>query len=749
MKLKSSHVAMMAVSMTYCLSSTIYLHGQTATATVPGLSATATNDAPTATAAPAPGMSAAQVATGPVPGATTPPAAPAPVYYGVVASQPPGSPGLGEPGFGGGVQAAPGIPPTPGMPATPVVPSAGSPTGFFSPYNKKADDELKILSLKNADASTTAEQLKALTADKDVVIVPDGRTNQLIVRGSKQDLADLEAIAQKLDETATQQNQHGESRMPGALQPTASDKVVTVFRLENIPAEAASNALQGAMNEVFSQPGSTIHWNQTTNGANLVVSAPKSAMPQIAELVKKLDVPGAKTIHTLTKPGSVNVVVPDTHVVVDQALSQAKQLADQTQQMQVQVQQLQQLEQEKAKLVADGKAQDAAALQKLLEEQRRNFEQVRRNYEIDVRPMNGNRWQVAEDPVQRSLDTLANEIRLLAAQAGDNPSDEQKDKIEALKAKLKEKLSDQFEQRQKEESEELQQLRQRLDKLEKEISDRAQNRDKVLQQRLDNLISAAQPNSGQQQITFFNVPASINSGTGGGTLQLQGVTNVNPEQFVTGTVKLEPGKQGTVTVNPLPAAGSAFEVHIDGPKAPKVGEQIELILTVTNRGTVNTPVLKFGKIPFAGLAMSDQLGRSIGILAPGESKEIPLHFLVTRIGKISFSATVQGEGVPATATYTAQATPADTADAGKDGARPLSIFLKQEDGKLSVYLNDELVTEKQFRTRLSELESPKDQTVNLSTDANIDYNQVAHVQDVLKSAGIHKVTLSKETPDNK
>lgn len=72
-------------------------------------------------------------------------------------------------------------------------------------------------------------------------------------------------------------------------------------------------------------------------------------------------------------------------------------------------------------------------------------------------------------------------------------SDAQKAQMDDLKAQLMEKLDEQFKETQKAQFDELAQLRDRLDNLQKEITDRNKNREEILDQRLEDILSGKAP----------------------------------------------------------------------------------------------------------------------------------------------------------------------------------------------------------------------------------------------------------------
>jgi hypothetical protein len=165
------------------------------------------------------------------------------------------------------------------------------------------------------------------------------------------------------------------------------------------------------------------------------------------------------------------------------------------------------------------KADDAAAMQRVAEEMRRANEETRRAAEVVGR--------------------IAAMARTVCGEEEDtDPTPERKAALDRDKDALKKLLSSQFDDRQKAQTEELRQLRQRLDKLEKEINDRAQNRDEIIKHRLEALTSstATTPNSSSQPVMVFTTP----------NLTLKNGSDSVP-------VQIETGSPGTLTIT-RPAA---------------------------------------------------------------------------------------------------------------------------------------------------------------------------------------------------
>src|SRR5262245_54541889 len=94
---------------------------------------------------------------------------------------------------------------------------------------KNKSDELKVFDMKNANARVLAEQLKQIIPG--INIVADERTNNLLVRGTREQVEMAESIAMKLDQA--------ESRPPMAYQNAPAAAVNTT------PARRAAGGLTG------------------------------------------------------------------------------------------------------------------------------------------------------------------------------------------------------------------------------------------------------------------------------------------------------------------------------------------------------------------------------------------------------------------------------------------------------------------------------------------------------------------------
>jgi Bacterial type II/III secretion system short domain len=150
------------------------------------------------------------------------------------------------------------------------------------------------------------------------------------------------------------------------------------------------------------------------------------------------------------------------------------------------------------------------------------------------------------------------------SQSGDRPKEEQEKKLTTLKDQLRTLLDSQFQERQKVESGELQQLRDRLEKLEKEINERTQNREDVIKRRLEQLLSAktaagANPAAQQGTLILDGVPSTSATGT----TSIRGKSDFVPNQPPGLTI------DGTGSITPAPVVPPTFSEPYDGPQPKK------------------------------------------------------------------------------------------------------------------------------------------------------------------------------------
>ena len=122
-------------------------------------------------------------------------------------------------------------------------------------------------------------------------------------------------------------------------------------------------------------------------------------------------------------------------------------------------------------------------------------------------------------------------------------------------------LNSQLQERQKSETNELIQLRDRLEKLQKEINERLQNREGVIDRRLEQLLSA-------------KTAAGTNPPVQQGTLMLDGVSSTMRHGNHVDSAKSDfvPNRptgltiDGNGAITPAPVVPNAFSDHDEGPQ---------------------------------------------------------------------------------------------------------------------------------------------------------------------------------------
>ena len=137
--------------------------------------------------------------------------------------------------------------PQPSQPATSAAGTNNGPT-----YAAHEDMELRIFSLQYANAGMLAETLKQLFREDDLSIVPDARTNSLIVRGPSERLRVVDALALRLDElpkipsTRATFSRHSEKSGAGAVVERIDNSSLSVLRknYEELQQQAARLAEQ-------------------------------------------------------------------------------------------------------------------------------------------------------------------------------------------------------------------------------------------------------------------------------------------------------------------------------------------------------------------------------------------------------------------------------------------------------------------------------------------------------------------------
>ncbi|HTQ39042.1 MAG TPA: secretin N-terminal domain-containing protein [Pirellulales bacterium] len=372
---------------------------------------------------------------------------------------------------------------TPGAPAATSVTTPGSPdaitgvivsgtpdsipitvrsNGMVTPEGEK--QELRLFKLSNADASAIVPELATLFAG--LTLVPDARTNTLIVQGTPEVLAKVEKVIQQLDApqaqsgTVSNKSAHGKAAVSSASAGSQS---------ENPQMKSGTGGGGGIGDGFFGGGGSA----GGTGGGVWQFAPPEGATDAAATFIN------------------------------NGRFDQAQQAAEQTRQFK-------QLMDNLSQLKAVMKGDDLATLQRAAEAMKRANEEAQRANE-DAR---------RATEVLNRIEATARMIR--GEEEDTDPTPQRKAALERDQDTLKKLLDSQFDDQQKRESDELQQLRQRLDKLEKEINDRAANRDNIIKGRLKELTSSAAATPSLQPVTIFTSPSlTLENGSGSVPVQIE------------------------------------------------------------------------------------------------------------------------------------------------------------------------------------------------------------------------------------
>jgi len=125
--------------------------------------------------------------------------------------------------------------------------------------------------------------------------------------------------------------------------------------------------------------------------------------------------------------------------------------------------------------------------------------------------MNNGQLTIIGGPVdlqtQQTINSLAARLRQLKSH--ENPSDDEQKQIADLTDQLRQSLDSEFKQTQKSQFDEMAQLRDRLDKLQKEIADRNKNRESLLDQRLSDLLSGNAAAVPGQQVLMLQLNQAL------------------------------------------------------------------------------------------------------------------------------------------------------------------------------------------------------------------------------------------------
>jgi len=358
-----------------------------------------------------------------------------------------------------------------------------------------ANQRVKVFTLKNAEASATVEQLKQLLSEsKDLKIVADPRSNQVLVNGGANDLSVVEALIEQLDAAETRR------------QPVANGQV-QFFAPDN-PFGGGGGAVAGNLRALTGRLDQLATTQKHAESTEALIKQLTERLAAAQAAAGKGDGADAE----IEKLRAQLATAQHEHDAIEQKL---KDLGDQRQAaggggggfgggpfgggggfgaqagpgfggaggggggaaggfnggagwaggFQVQ---------------AGGVPGQAEAV--ILD----GNNVVRWNL-VNGQPVEVTTMTLKERQAQQAISKLAADLQALKKL--EQPSDSQKRLMDDLKAQLSDKLDEQFKETQKAQIDEVTKLRERLDNLQKEITDRNKNREEILGQRLEDILS--------------------------------------------------------------------------------------------------------------------------------------------------------------------------------------------------------------------------------------------------------------------
>ncbi len=404
--------------------------------------------------------------------------------------------------------------------------------------NDKSAD-YHTIHVKYASVEILAKQLKDLLPATTVAI-SDDRTSQIIIRGPKEGIEMAESLIKDLDiPDPTQKNNFGPMGPPlGGPFNNGSGRLTLIG-----PPGVPGIAVMGNANGV-----SAVDPNGMPNDMQKAWEAYAKLTAGNEELIKKDVLKDRELLNQLRASGEVESATKVLGVIQHLLQEQSRRAEESAKRADEQAQQAKQ-EAQKAETANDDQQRQAAdQARRAADDARRSAEQVRRTIEELQHNLSGNAVVVEQsqrrnEEIKRAIEAsrrameAGQQIAAISAsirnlESSGDLSDKQKSTLDEAKRQLKDRVSTQFDERQKQESEELKQLRQRLDKLEKSISDRAQNREKIINQQIDELTSASSGSNAQgATLTSSNLTMENLQGVTAFNFVLRGCSR-SPSQFL-------------------------------------------------------------------------------------------------------------------------------------------------------------------------------------------------------------------------
>src|SRR5262245_45762450 len=331
------------------------------------------------------------------------------------------------------------------QPLVPILPPA-------APFADAPDNNVQIFALKHADAVAMADLLKPFVKGN---VGADARSNQLIVSADKDAMAAVERLIQQLDVVGRD--------MPAAKDVADNALFGGLKSANNAAVPIKENALNAAQPQAL---------NAQVDALDAQVSQSEA---RVAELTKAIEQFGA----LIGRGGETG---REQLRRLEAELAQARATLEQAQAAKT--------------IVARGQGVPVPLargdVQVLVRNPDRNpfaraGVQDNRWVTAPIDPLTG----VALTPNQRQVDqavnALSNRLRQLKRLA--QPTDEQKAEIDKFTRELRESLDRQFKETQKAQLDEVNKVSERLAKLQREIAERSKNREAILSQRLEDILS--------------------------------------------------------------------------------------------------------------------------------------------------------------------------------------------------------------------------------------------------------------------
>ncbi|HEY2825990.1 MAG TPA: secretin N-terminal domain-containing protein [Pirellulales bacterium] len=491
--------------------------------------------------------------------------------------------------------------PYPTAPSMRPIPSAAPGIKIDKPSTFQSDDQskgnkLQVFSLEHAEATAMANLLSQIAptlakSKSGLAIAADGRTNLIIVTGKDEDVAAIEALIQRLDVAAPKQQANivnferfsgGNPAAPafgGQVSGSAGDGSKPAPRRAAVAAGSGGSQQGGGMISGSSAGGGGFGRSSWTGGGGSS-SGSSTGGGGFAGMVN-----GGSLVTSSESSDALEKRFRDADAAYKQAEEQFQKMTELLKQADDGLRSAEnpsaaeKIHQQYLKFF---EAQRAAAdgLRRASEEQRRAVEQQRRAVEARTLSQNAfgpqhmgqaNSFTWSAGPPsesQQKIDQLVQQYQAIKADPVDKGGADLK-RIDALKDELRKALDKQFDERQKSEKSEIEQLRKRLDQLEKEMSQRSENRQSWVDKRLDGLLAASPAStavSGTITLSPSGVSTLTSSGNGVITIKSDAIEMNAPGETTPSST--EPSEHSeTRTFHLVPPTPVPDSVPSDGPSS--------------------------------------------------------------------------------------------------------------------------------------------------------------------------------------